>query len=280
MTGPGGVDLHVHSTASDGILPPAEVVRRAAAASLSIIALTDHDTVAGAAEAESAGRQVGVEVIAGCEFSVRAWWGELHLLGYYLPLDNPELLAFLDEQRTRRASRAEDIVRALDRLGATVALESVQEEAGAAPVGRPHVARALVKAGVVGSVEEAFARFLADNGPAYVERPLPQLDAVTDLVRRVGGVTSAAHLKERGTRATLRRLKSVGVDAVEVRHPAHSPQVAEALAARAVRLGLLMTGGSDWHGTTSRPGAALGGTSIPADWVDALYALHARRCQP
>jgi len=254
-------------------------VRRAAAAGVATIALTDHDTLSGLAEAVVAGDAAGVRVITGCEFSVKVWWGELHLLGYFLPPDHPELNRFLAVQREGRVARAEQIVRRLADLGVHVSMEAVRHHAGGESVGRPHVARAMLDAGAATSVNNAFDRYLADNGPAYVPKPLPDLESVTALVRGVCGVTSAAHLKERATRKTLVRLQEAGVDAVEVLHPSHDDGTVSRLRAWSAEVGLLKTGGSDWHGdaTVTGPRRAIGGLAVPKHWLEGLERLHHTR---
>lgn len=277
-----GADLHTHSTASDGTHTPADLVRLAAAAGLDTIALTDHDTIDGVAEARRAGAALGVRVIAGCEFSVQAPWGEMHLLAYFLPLGAGELAEFLAGQRDARAERMREIVRRLRASGAPVTIDMVLAEAGGDALGRPHAARALIRAGRVGDVGEAFDRFLGRGRPAYVPKRLPHLDDVTALVRRMAGVTSAAHLKGRGTRAALVRLRDAGVDAVEVRHPAHDEDLAARLETLAPEIGMLRSGGTDWHGEeeAAEDGRApLGAITVPQAWVDALEALHREREQ-
>ena len=273
------VDLHLHSTASDGVATAAEVVRRAADAGVAAIALTDHDTVAGIDEAMTTGKAVGVRVVAGCEFSVNAWWGELHLLGYFVPIDHPDLIGFLSIQLEGRVTRAEEIVQRLDGLGARVSMEAVRKHAQGESIGRPHVARALVEAALVGSINEAFDRYLSDDGPAYVPKQLPELATVTALVKRLGGVTSAAHLKERSTKKTLRRLLQAGVDGVEVLHPSHDDATVIRLDEHSTELGLLKSGGSDWHGTGNASDARryIGGLRVPGVWLDALERLHRER---
>jgi predicted metal-dependent phosphoesterase TrpH len=273
-------DLHVHSSASDGTHPPADVVRRAATAGLTVIALTDHDTVGGVPEARGAGVELGVRVVAGCEFSVAAPWGELHLLAYYLPMDRPELTAFLVAQREQRAARMREIVRRLQGAGVELTLDDIAERAEGAVLGRPHAARTLVARRVVADVGEAFDRFLRRGRPAFVPKVLPALADVTGLVRSLGGVTSAAHLNERATRASLRRLQREGVDAVEVAHPSHEPALQDRIASLADALGLLKSGGTDWHGESAvetEGRAALGAITIPAEWVEALERLHETR---
>lgn len=273
------IDLHVHSTASDGELPPAEVARRAAAAGLDVIALTDHDTTDGVPAALAAGAPLGLRVIAGCEFSVAAPWGEMHLLGYFLPPADAGLASFLAAQRARRVERMEEIVRRLQRAGVTIAFEDVRRIAGTGALGRPHAARALLDAGVVDEVQEAFDRFLGRGRVAYVPKELPSIADVTAAVRAVGGVTSAAHLGTRATTAAVRRLKSDGVDGVEVWHPVHDDVITARILRVATTLGMLTSGGSDWHGDRAARGrgAGLGGAPVPAEALERLDRAHAAR---
>jgi predicted metal-dependent phosphoesterase TrpH len=275
-------DLHLHSTASDGACPPAEVARRAVAAGLAAVALTDHDTTAGVAEARTAGERLGLTVITGCEFSVAAPWGELHLLAYCLPEDDPDLNAFLATQRTQRTTRMHEIVRRLNAAGIGVESTEVEAVAGGAAVGRPHVARVLVTRRVVRDLPEAFERYLGQGRAAYVPKRLPTITDVTRLIGRLGGVTSAAHLKDRGTAVTLARLRQAGVDGVEVRHPAHDRETQDRLAALARDCAMLPTGGTDWHGdveATVRDRAPLGTINVPLEWLDDIERLHRGRVE-
>jgi predicted metal-dependent phosphoesterase TrpH len=272
------IDLHVHSTASDGALTPEAVVNAAAEAGLAVIALTDHDTLAGVPDALKAGEAAGVRVIAGCEFSVRARWGEMHLLGYFLAGSDP-VARFLEEQRAMRRVRAQRMVERLDRLGVAVTFDEVLAEADGGAVGRPHVARALVGRGAVTDVPEAFQRYIGWRRPAFVAKELPEVEQVTELVRRAGGVTSAAHLGGRGSRSALKFLRSQGVDAIEVQHPIHDDERAAELDQWAEELGLLRTGGTDFHGdATSEPNRApLGSIRVPETWLEAIEHLHVAR---
>jgi 3',5'-nucleoside bisphosphate phosphatase len=266
-------DLHLHSTASDGTLAPSEVVRRAHSAGLRVMALTDHDSVAGVAEAVAEGTRLGVRVIAGCEFSVRVAWGEMHLLGYFLPVGDRGVEEFLEEARTRRLERAHQIVAHLQAWGVDIEPEDVLAEAGSAALGRPHVARALVRLGKVPDMTAAFDEFLGQGRRAYVEKVLPTLAEVADLVHAVGGVVSAAHLRDRASKTVLAMLRDDGLDAVEVRHPGHSPDLTARVDEAARSLGLLRSGGSDWHGDGGGdPEAAIGEPSVPLTWVEALEA--------
>jgi len=266
------VDLHCHSTASDGEYPPAEVARRAQAAGLVAIALTDHDTTGGVPEATRVGETLGVRIVSGCEFSVKAPWGELHLLAYFLPPGHARLEEFLAGTRAARHRRAEQIVGHLRRLGVAIDLRDVVQAADGGALGRPHVARVLVRHGVCLDMNEAFARYLGRGRPAYVEKPLPTLQQVAELVHAVGGVAVAAHLGDHGTEGQIRQFQEQGLDGLEVRHPSHSPGTERRLTGIAQRLGLAISGGSDWHGDLELGDshAPLGGLDIPLEWLEKL----------
>jgi predicted metal-dependent phosphoesterase TrpH len=260
-----------------GSVLPAEVARRAGAAGLAAIALTDHDTTAGVAEAAKEGAALGVRVICGCEFSTRAPWGELHLLGYFLDPEHEGLQSFLVETRAARRRRGEQMVSKLQDLGIEIDLADLEEQVGAGAVGRPHVARALVERGASADINEAFERYLGRGRIAYVEKPLPSLVRVTALVHEVGGLAVAAHLGDHGTEGQIREFQAQGLDGVEVRHPSHSPATEARLTRIAERLGLGMSGGSDWHGDSEfgDSHAALGGLDIPLEWLERLETRRA-----
>lgn len=278
---PARVDLHAHSRASDGTDTPTSLVERAAAAGLHAIAVTDHDTTAGVDEAVHAGQRLGVRVVAGCEFSVAVSWGEMHLLGYFLPADSPALAGFLGATREDRARRVRAMVEQLNRLGIAITEADVLAAADGGALGRPHVARALVRRGAVRSVNEAFDRFLGRGRAAFVAKTLPAFREVTALVHSLGGLVSAAHLKERATRAMLQTLRDGGLDAVEVCHPSHDADLRRRIAQHAGALGLLATGGSDWHGEPmdEHGHGDLGSEDVPATWLDALELAASRRAQ-
>ena len=263
------------------------MARRAQAAGLVAIALTDHDSTEGVDAASAVGDALGLRVVAGCEFSVKAPWGELHVLGYFIQPGHPQLEAFLRETRAARRRRAEQIVARLQNLGLPIEFGDVMTQAeselgggGGGALGRPHVARALVQRGASADVSEAFAHYLGRGRPAFVEKPLPSLEQVTTLIRQVGGVAVAAHLGERGSAAQVRRFQEQGLDGLEVRHPSHSPVTEARLTRLAERLGLVITGGSDWHGDTEFGGgdahAPLGGLRVPAAWLVALERVRER----
>lgn len=259
------VDLQVHTTASDGVLPPATVVEAAARAKLAAIAITDHDSIDGLAEAEEAGARLGVRIVPGVELAAHFEGDELHLLGLHLR-DRDAIAADLERFRLERVARAEAIVAVLNGLDVAVTMESVHAEAAGGAVGRPHVARALIAGGWVSDFREAFDRWLGWGKPAYVEKGKLSLPEATALIHRAGGLAVWAHPGELATEARLARLSEVALDAVEVLHPSHTPSLAQRIHDRAERLDLLPSGGSDWHGSAEGP-RKLGGQSVPYRWL-------------
>jgi len=211
-------------------------------------------------------------VIGGCEFSVAAPWGEMHLLAYYLDADSPGLESFLAATRARRENRAGEIVRRLNAMGVEITVDDVLAESGGGAVGRPHVGRALIRRGAVRGLNEAFDRYIGRGRPGFVPKELPGLGEVCELVHGARGITSAAHLKDRGTRANLRRFRDAGLDAIETRHPSHQPDHRAALTDLALELGLLRTGGSDWHGDglAGESHGPMGSQSVPLEWLTLL----------
>lgn len=269
MTVAGGparyVDLHMHSTASDGSRAPADVVRAAARARLSAIALTDHDTVAGLGEAQQAGETLDVRVVAGVELSAVEGESETHLLGLHLR-DTTVLeraLAGLREMRERRARR---IVERLEEIGVHITMDAVLAQAAAGAVGRPHVARALIAEGWAVDSRDAFDRYLAAGRPAYVAKEqLGMREAIT-MIHDAGGLAVLAHPAASGTRERLASLRAQGLDGVEVRHPSHSPGDIARLTALASEFDLVPSGGSDWHGAADGP-RTIGMMQVPSEWL-------------
>ncbi|HET7456836.1 MAG TPA: PHP domain-containing protein [Gemmatimonadaceae bacterium] len=259
------VDLHTHSTASDGAFAPADVVAHASKAGLASIALTDHDSVSGVEEARAAGERLGVEVIAGIELSAVDGSREIHLLGLHLqstaPIDR-ELAVF----RETRVTRAEEMVARLNKLDVPVTFDAVLAEAGEGAVGRPHVARAIVRGGWVRDQREAFDRFLGNGRPAFVAKHHLAIGDAIRLVHDAGGVAVVAHPGPDGTRARIEPLVALGLDGLEVRHPSHSAEDAARLGALVDHFGLVPSGGSDWHGAVEGP-RVIGNQRVSADWA-------------
>lgn len=262
---PGFVDLHAHSTASDGSREPADVVREAKRIGLAAIALTDHDTVAGITEAVTAGEALGVRVVPGVELSAVEGDVETHILGLHLS-DTHELEAKLIELREMRRSRAERMVQRLNDLGVRIEFASVLEQAAGGAIGRPHVARAMIAEGWAVDFRDAFDRYLGNGRPAYVTKErLPVTDAVM-LIHRSGGLAILAHPSHSGTRERIAAFVEQGMDGVEVRHPSHSSEDISRLAALVQHFSLVPSGGSDWHGSADGP-RTLGMMRVPADWL-------------
>ena len=251
------IDLHAHSTASDGTDTPAELMQAAAAAGVEVVAITDHDNTMGWAPALAA-RPPGLTVIRGAEFSTSVPLGErrvsVHLLGY---LFDPEHRSIVEEQARLRAERLQRglaIVRKMVAAGVPITADRVLEIADGAPVGRPHIGRALVEAGVVESVDQAFAMHLSGRGPYYVPKADTDLPMAIGMIAAAGGVSVIAHPRGRGERRVLSaeyiaELARLGLGGLEVDHPDHDAAARTELRSIADELGLLTTGSSDYHGT-------------------------------
>ncbi|MGZ0235595.1 PHP domain-containing protein [Streptomyces sp. CPS1] len=248
------IDLHCHSTASDGTDTPAELVRKAAAAGLDIVALTDHDTTRGHAEAIAA-LPAGLTLVPGAELSCRLDGVSMHMLAYLFDPEEPALLAERELVRDDRVPRAKGMVAKLNALGVPVTWEQVERIAAGGSVGRPHVASALVELGVVETVSDAFTdQWLADGGRAYVEKHETDPFEAIRLVKAAGGVCVFAHpaAAKRGRtvpESAIAKMAAAGLDGIEVDHMDHDAETRERLRGLAKDLGLLVTGSSDYHGT-------------------------------
>jgi predicted metal-dependent phosphoesterase TrpH len=248
------LDLHLHTTFSDGSRTPTDVLTLASKAKVSALAITDHDTVNGLPEAIQAGRSLGIEVIPGIELSSR--WGntELHILGYFLDWNNAELRRQLTRFQNARHVRNPLIIEKLNALGIHLTYDDVKALAGDASVGRPHIARVLIEKGYVTSAKEAFDRYLADGAAAHVPRELPEPVEAIAVIRAAGGVPVLAHPswldRSEGIYKVCEQLKAVGLGGIEVHYSTHRPEQTAAYLDVARRLDLLVTGGSDYHGVT------------------------------
>jgi predicted metal-dependent phosphoesterase TrpH len=270
------IDLHVHSNASDGTDPPAEVARRAAAAGLDVVALTDHDTMAGIAAAAAA-LPPGLTLVPGLELSCLYSGRSVHLLGYLCDSGDPALAAETELIRDDRTRRARAMVARLAELGAPVTWEQVSAIAGDAVVGRPHIARALAEAGVVATPADAFtAEWIADGGRAHVGRYAPDAARGITLVRAAGGVPVLAHPRSPGYEVedeVVAGLAAAGLAGLEVFHPDHDHSERTRLTQLANSLDLVMTGGSDDHGAFNDSG--LGSETTPPEQYERLLAMAA-----
>lgn len=261
----GFVDLHMHSTASDGSRAPGDVVRAAKHIGLSAIALTDHDTLDGLAEAEATGAELGVRIVRGIELSAVEGEVETHILGLHLS-DTRDLEASLVDLREMRRTRAQRIVAKLNDLGVRIDFDSVLDQSGGGAIGRPHVARAMIAEGWAVDFRDAFERYLGNGRPAYVGKDrLAVVDAI-ELIHRAGGLAVLAHPASGGTRERIEAFVREGIDGVEVRHPSHSSEDINRLGALVEHFSLVPSGGSDWHGATE--GArTLGMMKVPPEWL-------------
>jgi predicted metal-dependent phosphoesterase TrpH len=242
-------DFHCHSTASDGRLTPTQVVELAVQNGVRILALTDHDSTEGIAEARAAAaKHPGFVLVAGVELSTDIEGSEVHVLGYFQSIDSPELQAELVRFRAGRFERGRQMTEKLAAIGVPVSWRRVLEIAGDASVGRPHVAQALIEAGHVSTISEAFDRYIGRNGPAYVEREKMTPAEAVDAIRRFGGVPVLAHpTYVRGLEDVLCDLEAHGLVGMEVYYKHYNPETICQLAAIAHRHHLLPLGGSDYH---------------------------------
>lgn len=259
------IDLHAHSTASDGTASPTLFVETAARAGLNVVALTDHDTVAGVPEAMAAAGALGVRVVAGVELSVMDGKDEVHLLGLHLA-DVAAIADALVRFRDGRTARAEAMVAALNAHGLAVTMEDVLREAAGGAVGRPHVARAMIAGKWVADSREAFDRWLGAGKPAFVEKPRLDVADGVALVHQAGGLAIWAHPGDDGRRSKFERLVAAGIDGAEVRHPGHDASDIARIGALVEFFHLVPSGGSDWHGAMGGP-RMLGAVQVPSDWL-------------
>lgn len=261
----GPIDLHVHTTASDGRCSPVELVERAALAGVSIMAVTDHDTTAAVADVRAAALERGIRTITGIEITAVEDGRDIHVLGYFVDVRHKPLAAFLNTQRAARVARVEAIGEQLSALGVPIdsaALLRTAASVNGRSIGRPQVARAMVEAGHVDSVQQAFDRWLAYGRPGFVPRTGASPEDVVAVIHAAGGVASLAHPGKHGLEERLKALAADGLDAVEVFHPDHDQALVERYRVLARSLHLLMTGGSDFHGDPAH-GREPGGVSLP-----------------
>jgi predicted metal-dependent phosphoesterase TrpH len=281
----GWVDLHLHTTASDGQMKPAEVVHYAASKGLQAIAVTDHDTIDGLDEALQTGFRIGVEVIPGVEISAEFSPGSMHLLGYCFDVGHPLLLERLAHLQTARAERNPQMIEKLNRLGVKVSYEEVLRASGGGQVGRPHFAHVLLEKGYVRTFQEAFDRFLKKGAAAYVDKFRFSPEEALHFIREAGGVPVLAHPKTLGLNGhgpfeeVLRSLVRQGLRGLEVFYPEHSPSDVIEYRAVAQRHGLLMTGGTDYHGIDKSDldiGVGRGDMRLPYALVETLRTACSR----
>lgn len=273
------IDLHTHSTASDGRCTPRELVARAAAVGLRTLGLTDHDTLAGCAEALAACAESGLQFVPGIEVTTVMGRAEMpkdvHVLGYFVDTDDAGFVAFLAEQRERRLDRVREMVERLALLGIVLDLDAILgpglRDTGKA-AGRPWIARALVEGGYVANAGEAFDRWLGRGCPAYVPRVGPTPADAFTRIHAAGGLVSLAHPGLTAIDAQIPELVAVGLDAIEVYHSKHDGVATQRYLAMADEFGLLVTGGSDFHGESSHGPSAPGSVVLPPEAFQRLQS--------
>jgi predicted metal-dependent phosphoesterase TrpH len=274
------IDLHMHSSFSDGSHTPEELIAEAVQLGLTAIALTDHDTVLGVPRFIEAAIGTGVQAIAGVEVSTSFTHGELHLLGYFIDHHDPILKDQLNWIRNARQARNEEILHKLNKLGLHMSWRDVREQAGDHVTGRPHFARAMVARGYVRDVKEAFRRYLTRGAPAYAQRRSLSAQEAIDVIRGAGGVAALAHpytlkLNLLQFRDVLQELRNLGLGALECYYPAHGLERTRDFVQIARDLDLVATGGTDYHGVHSpdlRIGHGLGSLNVPDEVIDQLMA--------
>lgn len=260
------IDLHVHTTASDGTLSPSDTVRRAAELGVTLLSITDHDTTEGIPEAQQAAAASDIVLLSGVELSVGSGEREIHVLGYFIDPNHRPFQTILSKLRGARDVRNERILARLKELGASVDPQRVRHIAGDGSVGRPHIAAALVEAGHVASQGEAFGRYLARGKPAYVGRERLSAADAAQAIREAGGLPVVAHPAKSGLIGQIEDLAAGGMEGIEVFHSDHSERDVEILLGIAREGNLLVTGGTDSHGPGSGKWVEIGSVAVPK-WV-------------
>jgi predicted metal-dependent phosphoesterase TrpH len=266
----GRADLHLHTTHSDGTLSEQELVRRAKAAGLTTISVTDHDSVGGIDGARAAAFEAGIEVVSGVELSVSVDGQDIHLLAYFFDHTNQNLLDHLKFYRHERVKRAERIVGKLNDLNVPLRFETVLEQAGKGSVGRPHIANALVNQGLTGTYHEAFYKYIGLGKPAYEQKMQVSPRAAFEMVASAGGLTFLAHPGNSISDEVLTGLIKEGIDGIEVIHPSHSPDRVAYYSGIVSEYFLLASGGSDFHGGGRNDVSSLGKFFISQEQVEMM----------
>ncbi|MBR5233761.1 MAG: PHP domain-containing protein [Clostridia bacterium] len=269
------IDLHTHSTCSDGTLTPSEVVKLAKEKGLSAIALTDHDTIDGLHEAIETGKEIGIEVITGIEFSV-AGDTEMHLLGLDFDLDCPAITDILDEMIVQREKRNYIVIELLEKLGIHITIDEIHAEATSPVTGRSQIAKVMLKKGYVSSIKEAFDKYLAFGKPAFVERSTLTPEKAIDIIHKSGGKAFLAHLNQTGKSDNelyelLTHLKKYGLDGIEGYYTEYTDDMNTRYRKMAENTGLMLSGGSDFHGTNKdgyEIGTGKGNLQIPYELIE------------
>jgi 3',5'-nucleoside bisphosphate phosphatase len=272
---PGLADLHIHSTYSDGVYTPCELVKKAGEVGLDTISITDHDCITGIEEAKRCAEDSGISVISGIELSASLNGREIHILGYFFDASNPELLATISYLREERIKRAERIVHKLNKLKIPVTMDSVLRFAGVGSVGRPHIAQAVMEGGYADSYLQVFTKYIGDDGPACEKKVEYTPQAVINLIANAGGLSILAHPGRTIGENEILSLIQTGIDGIEVVHPGHTAELAGYYRAIVNQYYLVESGGSDFHGGLRADDHCFGQIKISLDTVN-----HMRRRLP
>jgi len=273
------VDLHIHSTASDGRLSPEEIVSKSAENGLTIIAIADHDSLDGIVPALVAAKAFPwLKVIPGVELSTDVPSGEVHVLGYFVDYTDHELEASLERMRNSRRERALGIIAKLGNLGMPIDWERVREIAGSGSIGRPHIAQAMLEKGYVASLKEAFTKYISRGGPAYVERGKMTPVRAVELILQANGLPVLAHpFTSRDPETMIIELKAAGLLGIEAYYDGYTVDEINQLVGLADKHGLIATGGSDYHGLDTNNETMIGGVDVPIKSAEQLIALAEQR---
>lgn len=273
------VDLHIHSNASDGRLSPVDIILQAAERGLSVIAITDHDSVDGIASAMVAAKAFPrLRIIPGIELSTDVPQGEIHVLGYFIDYTDHEFQIILEGLRNSRLKRAQGMVAKLKNLGVHLDWERVQEIAGIGSIGRPHIAQAMLEKGYISSIKEAFDKYISRNGPAYVEREKMTAVEAVALILKFNGLPVLAHpFTASNPETMIIELKAAGLIGIETYYNDYTTDEINELISFADRYGLIAIGGSDYHGLETANEIMIGGVDVPMESAERLIAL-AKQC--
>ena len=266
---PGYVDLHLHTNMSDGVLSPEELLHEVRARDLVAFAVTDHDTIDGYLEMKAMLNDDDPELISGLELSVAVDSGDLHMLAYLFDPDNKELTEALRHFRRERNHRGRRMVEKLNRMGMALSVEGVLEAAGEAAIARPHIAEAMMNEGLVNNIEDAFRKYIGNHCSAYIPKNMVHPREAIELIHRAGGIAVVAHPYVNDVHKKVPSLASLGLDGIEVYYYSHSKQHVADLKRLAEQHGLLLSGGSDFHGRQEHEGD-IGAVPVPVEYLDRM----------
>jgi len=266
---PGYIDLHLHTNMSDGVLTPEELLRKVRARNLVAFAVTDHDTIDGYLEMKSLLNDDDPELISGLELSVAVETDDLHMLAYLFDPDNDELAETLRHFRRERNHRGRRMVEKLNLMGMALSMGAVLEAAGDSAIGRPHIAEAMLNEGLVNDVEDAFRKYIGNHCPAYIPKNMVHPREAIELIHRAGGLVVMAHPYINDAHKQIPSLAALGLDGIEVYYYSHSKQHVADLKRLAEQHGLLLSGGSDFHGRQEHEGD-IGAGQVPVEYLDKM----------